>query len=231
MLPIDIGVGGAIMLILVLPPIFFWCGLCRKRWKRQGQASGGTCPFLGGAATNRCRVCHTWVSDRAFHPTCSLTTQSTNGNVVTTTTTTEYGWNHCAGCQYVKGQALLIVFLLAMLILWGWAVVERVLAVTGLTHRDERIRFFNSTLYMLTVVMGLIGWATVLCTRKALLKWSCLPPFACCCASVPGGARAVKGSPTPVLEAAPGVIVHPNQAAPAVIVHAVPVTPSNHGVV
>lgn len=217
MLPIDLGAGGGTMLFLVLPNIIFYFGLCAKRWTR---AEGNACPFLGGPACNKCRVCGTFVSDRAFHRTCSLTTEQRNGNVVTVTTSTQHGWDHCAGCQALKGQLLIVLFLLAMLCLWVWAVVERALAVSGITHRDERIRWFNVTMYMLTTVLGLIGWASILCARKMLLQYSCLTPCGCCffarpSIKEPALARPAASHGAPV-EAERGVSMTP--AMPAVVV-------------
>lgn len=176
------------MLLLVLPHVIFYLGLCGKKWKRHAGRKGSPCPFTNAPAHNQCRVCGTFVSDRAFHRTCSITTQQNNGNGTTTvTTTTATGWNHCAGCQYLKGQALMVLFLLAMFCLWAYTVIERTLAVTGVGHRDERVRTFNMTLYTLTVLLGLISWATVWCTRRTLLKFTCLTPCGgsscCCCAS------------------------------------------------
>jgi len=192
MLPIDLGVGGGIMLLLVLPNVLFYFGLCCKRWKRAPRP--GTCPFLGGPAPNVCRVCGTHVSDRAFHRTCSVTTEQTHGSVVTVTTTTSHGWDHCAGCQVLKGHAPIIALLLVMLFLWARTVVERALAVQGITFRDERIRLFNITLYALTVVLGLVGWAVVGCTRHLLLKFTCLLPCCACVASASSSTSNIKSS-------------------------------------
>jgi len=235
MLPVDIGVGGGIMLVLILPNILFYFGLCRKRWKQVGGPQGDVCPFLGGPAHNRCRVCGTFVSDRAFHRTCSLTTQQTQGNIVTTTTSTAYGWDHCVGCHTLKCKALLIFFLLAMIGLWGYTVVERVLAVLGLTHRDERVRSFNVTMYALTVVTGLISWATVWCTRKTLLRFSCVTPFGCC--TTTNGAACKMQMTTSSAAVAPVVPAVPATATPASACNAVQVgvavdvaTPSPTGV-
>lgn len=187
MLPIDLAAGGTIMLVLVLPQLLFYFGLCRKRWRRRESRKGDPCPFLPDiAAHNRCRVCGTYVSERAFHRMCSITTQHVTGNgTATVTTATTSGWNHCAGCQALKGHSLLALFLLGMFCLWAYTVIERTLAVLGVTHRDERIRTFSITLYALTVVIGLVGCAAVWFTRKHLLKFTCLSPCGSCCGENP----------------------------------------------
>lgn len=200
MLPVDLAAGGAVMMVLVLPLLFFYFGLCRKRWSRQiNNRKGAPCPFLDVPAHNRCRACGTYVSDRAFHQTCSFTTQHNNGNgTATVITTTTSGWNHCAGCHTLKGHAVLIAFLVGMLGLWAYTVVERTLAVLGVTHRDERVRSFNVTLYALTIILGLVGWATVWCTRKTLLRFSCLTPCGalCCCGSSGASGAATRATPS-----------------------------------
>lgn len=212
LLPVDIGVGGAIMSLLVLPPVLFYFGLCFKRWKR---VKGSECPFLGGPALNRCRCCGTHVSERAFHRTCSVTTQQQHGNVVTVTTTTTHNWDHCAGCHFLKAAGLMIVFLLAMFGVWGYTVVERLLAVLGVTYRDERVWSFNITMYCLTVIVGLVACSMVWCTRKPLLKFTCLTPCGCCCATSSSHEAAARSggprggtAPAPVVVAASIIAPH-----------------------
>ena len=83
-------------------------------------------------------------------------------------------------------------------------VVERVLAVTGVTHRDERIYGFNTTLYALTLVCAFISYGIVWCTRKTLLKFTCLTPIGCCCSAPPS---ASKSRSVHVTGSVPGVVV------------------------
>lgn len=217
------------MLLFVLPHILFFFGLCCKRWKHTGP-KGSPCPFTNAPAHNQCRVCRTFVSDRAFHRTCSITSQQNNGNgTVTVTTTTNVGWNHCAGCNFLKGQALMVLFLFGMFCAWAYTVIERTLAVTGVTHRDERVRTFNITLYMLTVVLGVISWAVIWCSRKTLLRYTCLTPCGCCCA-IEGPSAPSRATNAAAAVPAASVITTaatPTASPPAqqdvVVVHGVPV--------
>jgi hypothetical protein len=183
MLPIDAFVGGAFILFLALPHVCFYLGLCCKRWVRRG-GSGGDCPFTGQSQPlNVCRVCKTRVGDRAFHRSCSITTESTSGNITTITTTTTHNWDHCIGCHLIKSQGFTVAILILMTGLWGVTLVERALAAWGLTWRDERVSSYGLIPYWLTAVLGLISWAVVWCHRKTLLKFTCLTPCGCCFAA------------------------------------------------
>jgi len=180
MLPIDIGVGGGIMLLLVLPNLCFYFGLVCKRWKKRPQ--NGRCPFTNEpSAHNKCRVCGTRVSNRAFVSSCTTSSSSTSGGVTTTTISTTYGWDHCVGCHFTKCFLALEIVLIGYFGLWVYTIIERSLAVSGATYRDERIRSLNVTIYALGVILALFGGAYIWCSRKLLLQFTCLTPLSFCC--------------------------------------------------
>ncbi len=183
-LPIDLFVGGAIVVLLALLPLNFYGGLLRRRWRRAG---GDECPFLGGAATNQCRSCKTLVSDKAFVRNCSMTTSSTHGNVTTYTTHTTSNWNHCVGCHYLKCSAFNALILAMMSVMWAVTVVERTLSVFAIAPyvRDERVNTFGLIPYWLTAFVGLMQLAILWCNRKPLGKWSTIVPCGCCCRPSP----------------------------------------------
>lgn len=197
-LPFDVFVGGAIILVLAILPLQFYACLLRRRWRSAGTTE---CPFFDGRACNTCRSCGTRVSDAAFVRTCSVTTQTTNGNVTTMTTTTTHNWDHCVGCHYLKTSSFNTFILVMMTCLWALTVVERTLAVLAVAPytRDERVNTFGLIPYWLTGFIGLMQLAIIWCNRKALTRWATLVPCCgCCCPSTrPAASVRQNKAPTP----------------------------------